>query len=314
MSIVNWIKNKMVAIAIATSGVEKNALNQSGKKLEENVESERKMQSNDLLQALKNGEVNQEVRNLRWRTYKVMNEAQKVKANLHYKYKTNEDGTREIELDEDGNMIFDYTIEKKDKVNDLAHVKVDTSDNYPVEMVVYNDAITKSILSVIENMTEGPSSESYYAGNMNDKPIHVIRDFMPKFEIENYTKKLVVRTINETEKLLEFYISKYEDPDNFSTKMLITELKKLMANGPEKINSIEIKEVGFVTHKTVGKSDFLAYGYQITSFDKIVEFDGNYVLKFKTNLLVDGASLFDKFREEELDKLYENKEKKNVTI
>ena len=72
----------------------------------------------------------------------------------------------------------------------------------------------------------------------------------------------------------------------------------------------DVKGVKFITYKTSGADDFLEYEYEITSFDKIVEFNGNYLIKFIGKIVVDGEDILEKHRMVELDKKYETKAKK----
>jgi hypothetical protein len=47
----------------------------------------------------------------------------------------------------------------------------------------------------------------------------------------------------------------------------------------------------FVSNKDLGTRDFLAYEYDVDGFDKIVSFDGNYVIKFKATIVVNGSDI-----------------------
>ena len=73
---------------------------------------------------------------------------------------------------------------------------------------------------------------------------------------------------------------------------------------------LEFKKVNFVTYKCIGVSNFLEFEYEIKSFDKIVEFNGCYIIKFIAEIIKDGDDIFEKHRQEILDKKYENKTKK----
>lgn len=311
MSIKEWLRRQAMAITLAVTNVQKNALNQEANELTAGSNLEQKKESSDLLQALLRGEVNQEVKDLRWRTYKVMKAAEKKNARLIPKMIYGENGEREFAYDEEGSIIFESaTVNPRNKERALEKVVVDLTDNYPVKMVVKNEPVTNPLDSKAdENMVVGYSSK-----NLNDTPIKIIRDFVPKFEIENYAKKMVVRTISDTEVLLEFYISKYIDPYNASSKMLVAEMNKILTNGPDKVNSLEIKEVGFISDNTIGSDDFMGYAYDIIGFDKIVDFDGYYVLKFKATVTLDGEDLMEKYREAELDRKYNEKEQRKMTI
>ena len=79
-----------------------------------------------------------------------------------------------------------------------------------------------------------------------------------------------------------------------------------------KINEtfLNIDAIEFLTYKTVGVEDFLLYRYENLKFDKIVEFNGFYVIKFKGNLIIDGEDILEEHRVDDLDKKYEEKQKK----
>ncbi len=56
----------------------------------------------------------------------------------------------------------------------------------------------------------------------------IVRDILPNFYLENFTLKMNVRTISETDKMLEFYVSKYPDEYNRTSRLFISEIKKIM--------------------------------------------------------------------------------------
>ena len=60
----------------------------------------------------------------------------------------------------------------------------------------------------------------------------------------------------------------------------------------------------------MGVDDFLEFEYEIISFDKIIEYNGFYVVKFIAKVNVNGVDMLEKHRVVELDKKYENKQKK----
>lgn len=318
MSLINWFRKQATALSIAMTNVEKTAINQNGHKLEESISDERKFFQGTLADALVQGEMTQEVKDLRWRTYKVLLEQDKytvervpraLKDQLGNDLR-NEFGAVIYDTDENGNIIYDLVKVLKDFRRPLTNVILDKADDYYAEMVIFNEVIKASMQDTEENQ----EFTKYFSNNIHEKSIKIERDFMPKFEIENYTKKLIVRSISDTEKLLEFYISKYPDEHNFTTKMFINELLKVMKDGPRNVNSLEIKGVAFITDKAIGVGDFRLFTYEILSFDKIVEFDGNYVVKFKAVPIIEDAIIFDKFVEEKLEEKYNNTEKKKITI
>jgi hypothetical protein len=109
--------------------------------------------------------------------------------------------------------------------------------------------------------------------------------------------------------LLEFYISKYPKEDDAKTAFLLSEIKKAIIN-PRVSDMLDFETVSFITNKTIGVMDMLLFNYEINKFDKIIEFNGNYVIKFIANVVINGDDLMEQYREEELDKKYENKQRK----
>ncbi len=314
MGVGKWLKNQATAIAFALSSVEKNSFSQNGGNLDNDINQEQRHNQGTLADSLINGVVTAEVEALRWRTYKVLEAANNWRTEITY--------------DKDGKRISNHV--QYDNKAILSGIKQDTFDDYNLEMVVINAPINLSVIDMLDDDTitftdsptvffderlkqevtrHGEISMSDISTNKNERPIKIDREELPKFQIEDFTIKLHVRDISKTEKLLEFFINKYPDENNRTTRLLISDIKKAIEN-PRASNMLNIKEVGFITYKTIGVRDFLEYQYKITSFDKIIEFGPNYVIKFKAEVLVDGESVVEKYRNDELDTKYKNKESK----
>ena len=313
---IDWFKRKMGLLSFAMAKVEKDSLGQNADPLG-NVEGMSQTYTKGMLSdSLLRGEITYEVKELRWRLYKVLSESKNVTAAI-------------TGYDEDGLPIVTTLVNNK---YDLNKVICDDRDTFNVELVVDNANITKSVLETFKSSKYDKEETKTYGligldtvngsetlgeisfNNMmnlfkDKKTIYVKRDLRPKFELEKYTKKLIVRKINKKEKLLEFYISKYPDQYNRKSRLLITEIQKIMKN-PKFSDLLDINKVGFITEKTIGVSDGLEYEYEITGFDKIIEFSGNYVIKFFANIIIDGDNIFEKYKLDELETKYENKEAK----
>jgi len=311
-----WFVSKMATISLAMANVEKNALGQSAEPLSTDTAKFQRHTQGQLADSLINGVITQEVMDLRWRTYKIMRETEGVTAEI--------DG-----YDEDGIPIV-----KTRKINvksGLKKVKLDTFDDYPLEMIIDNSelvlggnqAMDNENISILDEVMENFNdtgelvsvthgtidSIEYYATNKSERPIIISRNQIPKFKLETYTKKLNVRKINDTERLLEFYVSKYPDEYNRTSRLFLSDLKKAIIE-PEKSTILEINTVNFITYKSMGVYDFLEFEYNIISYDKIIEYNGFYVIKFIAEINIDGRDILDEHRIVELDKKYENKEKK----
>ncbi len=317
MDLSKWIKRQIGYVSLAMSGIEKNALGQNKEQLNTSISQERRHTQGMLADSLMHGEITAEVEALRWRTYKLLGAA-----------KTHT--TKIVGYDSKGKPIIEHV--KYDPEKALANIKVDNYDKYPLQMVIDNSTITTSILDMLDKLDDdnirfssAPTINYDSSGNttsathgeiksdsfteLNERPIKIEREYLPNFQIENFTEKLNVRSISETEKLLEFYIIKYPDEDNRTTRLLISEIKKATLN-PRISTMLDFKEIGFITYKTLGVDDFLEYQYKIKNFDKIIEFNSFYVIKFIAEVIVDGRSIIEDYRVKTLDTKYEKKEKK----
>jgi hypothetical protein len=312
----DWLIKKAGTITMALSNVEKSALNQTGELMSSDINHAQRHTQGQVVDSLINGEITQEVMDLRWRMYKIIQE-------------TGELTTKIIGYEDDGTPITKTT--KKDNKKGLKKIKIDTHDTYPLEFVIpndeiatsSNDAMTNQYIKILDeptinydedgaivSATHGEiSGEEYYFTHKTEKPIIIKSEATRRFYLENFTKKLNVRNISNTEKLLEFYVSIYPDVDNRTSRIFLSELKKII-NDNKKSDIIDINEVMFITYKGIGVNDFLEYKYNITSFDKIIEFNGNYVIKFKAETIINGEDILTKYKQDELELKYQNKVKK----
>jgi len=303
----------MLALMLALANVERNALKQRGGSLSDDIGQEQQVNQNQFILDLMQGRVTQEVKNLRWRMFKILD------------YLQGKDVT--ISTDKDGNVKY----EAKDKVykQKLKKVKIDDNDPYELELVIdntssetmgYTDMLdgnilkevdeTKHSLGVIESNPLGSIDLSEYTTYVKKEgKILIKRTYPPKFKLERYLKKLNVRDINGETKLLEFYVNKYPDEYDRTHKMFIIDVKKTIEN-PRISTLINIDSISFVTYKDTGISDNRYFEFAIESYDKIIEFDGSYVIKFIAKPIVWAESIIEQFREKELDSKYEMVERK----
>ena len=318
MSLKKWFKRQLVALSIATSNVSNNLISQKGETLEKSHDKVTEKDYGTLLYAIKHKEINQEVKDLRWRTYKVLKASQNLKLTLK-------------SVDSDGDSHYKSVKSTEDRIL-LSKVKLDSFDDYELEMVIDNsevamdsaDAMDNKNLNLYDEVKKSVTEDGdhvashgeikaneYFASVKGEKPIKIKRDFFPKFFIENFTKKLNIRKINDEERLLEFYVSKYPEELRPTSRLFVKKMSTALGFGFVGMDMFDIKEVEFITHNTLGSEDFLYYSYEVLKVDKIIEFDGNYVIKFRAKPIQIGVDILSDFIEEDLDKRYENKAVKN---
>lgn len=290
------IRNKIMALAIAFSNVERNAFSQKEKdNLDEGTNSSTDKDTGTLLNSLKNNVITEEVKNLRWRTYKILTKTRSNTTPLKdIMVDPSDDGTLEMVIDNTPNKLTNDTV-------------FNTVNLFDKPIITYNTDGTE------KSASHGEISDLDFKVEEQELPITVIRNSIPKFNIEKYTHKLHVREIDGENKLLEFYVSKYPDANNRTSNFFISELKKTIQN-PRASSLLDILGVKFITLNSIGVDDFYEYEYTITSFDKIVEFNGFYLIKFKAKVVTNGNYIVEQFRMKELDDKYLVKAKKKITI
>lgn len=296
---------------MSVSSVEKNMFSQNKNLLENNEIKEIDKDTGTLMHSLKNNVVTQEVMDLRWRMYKIMEATDGVNVTINgYK--------------EDGQPIY----VKTKKSLRISKPNLDPFDTYPIEMIATNEDVVKSVYEGLDNdsfkeinsylitgigdeVTRGEiTGHDYFTQSKNDKPIKIIRTITPNFYLELYTKTLKVRKIDDTKRMLEFYVSSYPDEYNRTTRLFISAIKKEIENKAMYNPILDITSVSFISEKTQGVNDNHLFVYKNLVFDKIVSHNGFYVIKFIADVVVDGEYIMEEYRREALDNKYENKEKK----
>lgn len=143
--------------------------------------------------------VTQEVQELRYTSYKVAKESKK------YRYVGN------------GKVVKKTESQLSEK-----HGSIDESDNLPIILIQDNSLICEDVLTSLNEVNNTESKKVFH-----DYTIKIERDIMPRFRIENYIKKLVLKQADGNY-VIDLYCSKY--PSQFSEKKdraFLSELKRI---------------------------------------------------------------------------------------
>lgn len=230
--------------------------------------------------ALLKGEVTQEVKELRYRTYKIDRESKD----------------------------FEYiapTLAFRREKQDSKFVTYENKDNLEIITIQPNEAIEESISETLK-----------YVGGRGNRPTYIIqvqRDFFPRYKIEEYTKRLVVFKIDNEYSMLDFYVSKYPNDKDFKSKGFVREIEKIK-NDRMKSDVIDFNKVSFTSSHAYKINDMLRFEFDDIRFQSITEYDGHYVIHFKSHVLTNGLDLTDKFYSKTMDEKYKNKVKKDIAL
>lgn len=289
----NEFKIWVHSLAAATKNVETQTLSQVSVDSVEggiNVVQDVNQGVHELAKALLRGELTEEVKQLRYRNYKVDREAKK------YKY-------------------FSPTLAlKKKEGKDNKFISFDKSDGLEVITIQYNYAISEDVLDAIKQIENGGR------GKKTKYKFEFKRDFIPRFRMEEFAKKVVVKRLDETHAILDFYFSKYperffrrSDDKSFRSKVFIHEIESIRDKGI-KSDMLDVEELRFVTNHAYKQDDLMEFVFKNIVFREVAEFDGDYILRFKASIEHDCIDLTAAFYNKEMAEKYENKEKKELVL
>ena len=239
--------------------------------------------SDDLMKGI----LSEETRKLRWRMYKVMAKSR----------------NKQISTDSNGDAIskdIDFT---KD-INQLDILQPEGQ----VKVCLFNREQTVSLGDVGEIKSSMTKAE--LDGKLRTKRrVYVSREYLPKFEIENYADRLVVSENDDNLYTLDFYISRYVDIYDKRTPFLVSEIEKAKVK-PRFCDMLDIKTASFITSNDVGAEDFLEFLYNIKSFTGVLDYKGYFILRFTGEAVINGESVISEYVDEDLEGKYDRNEKK----
>lgn len=244
--------------------------------LKEEPTIQQQQEANNLYAALLRGEITQEVIEARHEMYYA------ERRSHDYIYNG---GGRAKKL----NKVFDYEgkIENSDehRVQIVQDNKLDMAnlEDYGVD-VDYES--TNNVYGTIKN--EDVSKKEY--------TIRILRTFVPKFKLEEYATKIVVK-ICDDKRIIDLYFSKYPVEFNRLSRMFVNRLTEIYM-GDTRSELLDFERLSFITKNAYGSDDLIRYTYENFEFKDIIEFDGSYVLRFLCDVVEDGFDLVEEFYDE----------------
>lgn len=128
--------------------------------------------------------------------------------------------------------------------------------------------------------------------------------FTPRFALEKYITKLVLRETKAGKKKIDLYVSSEAGQFTKKDAILIAELHRIMDNSLKKTDFLDILSINFTTDKAYGAEDYIWYNFTQIKYKKISIFDGSFVLTFEVGA-VQTNDIVESHKTESLDKKYE---------
>lgn len=296
-----------------------------------NVSVVQKQESKTLAEALINGEVTQEVRELRYRTYKVDRESRGyefVTGTLGIKKDTQLNSNIVYENSEDLDLILvqpnhedKYTADETLSVgDDEAALKALLGTMRLTLNLTYDKAprynINRFITRLVYRNRDGRNVIDLY---VNKYPIKgdILSTFFTK-EISKYFKDVEIdengkaKTVRESENVGEtkdYTLSgtNVSMAKRYDTRFPINDFSSLKV-----MDFIQISNIDFVTYKAYNSYDGVYFRFKDFKFYDLLEFDGHYILRYEVSEDIDIIDAIKQYDEESMIKKYEDKAPKKV--
>ena len=249
-----------------------------GKSVDNAIEEQ--VQEQGVLNDLLRGEVTQEVMELRDSNYRVFRHAD------DYQYLGN------------GNVV--------EKVKNMLQddLKIYNPEGYKVLLIQDNKLIVKGFVESTENVdVEGDivkedKDERY--------TLKIEREVFPRFFIEKWVKKIVVREGNNNLKI-DLYCSSYARQFNPTDSIFINEMMQIYGNKTRNFDTVDICRINFITDKAYGVKDLMEYHFDGLKYEGMNMYDKDFVITYSTDCGYGLTDITDQFKTKEMDEKYASK-------
>lgn len=282
MTIIDSIKNKLKSLKFIIGSLAggENAIKGDPFENDGNISVQKEVETNRLGEHLVNGEVTQEVVELRYSTYEVSEESK------NYKYIGDGQAIKQLSkaTSVEGNISF-YQENR------------------------YN---TETVLDGMNQIETNKRKRGSYT-------LNVVYQSIPRFRVESNVKSFRFVS-NKKGTRIEMYIDTLANESEPSSKPFLNELEKLSENhseyaiGRSDIGLIE--SIAFITNNANGEKDLMSYILCGISFSNLVKESDKYTLTLNVGNFV-RSNLTDKFYSKEMAEKYAQKTPKKqnpVTI
>ena len=178
-------------------------------------------------------------------------------------------------------------------------------DDFKIVLVQDNKLIVDGVVDASQDAEkEGDEVNN----NNNTYTLKINRDNFPRFFIEKYIKKIVVREGGNQNIKIDLYCSTYARQFHPTDSLFITEIKNILEKKNKPTDTVIMDSIEFISDGSYGFKDICLFCLGIVNFEGINVYDGNFVLTYTGVPIVWGLDMTEKYRTEEMDKKYANKE------
>jgi len=199
-------------------------------------------------------------------------------------------------------------VRKKTAADYGLKINVFNPENLPIRLIQDNKHYDLHNLQYVEDITkivEGEDSVSIFNIERNG--------FMPRFKLERYINKIVIRNKDKNSVFIDMYTTEYASQFGKVDALFIKQIYDIKEKNNKKSDITTIDKLSFITDKSYGENSLYHFSYDNIIFQYINVFDGNFVLTFTANIVDDGTFIGKKYETKELsEKLKKHQKRDNV--
>lgn len=227
------------------------------KESEDGVGIEQQQETNNVYKDLLKGEVTQAVKELRYEMYQAERKS--------HEYRYNGGGSSE-------------------KVQKAIPKNILINEGEKLYLIQRNWEEVSTLTDIEKQIEDVVSEEKRNYGEriLHEYVLSVARSFLPSYKIEEFTKKLVIKKLND-EYILDFYTSMHKDPYNKRQSMFVQQIMSI-ENGDNRNSIVDIESVSFITKDAYGADDLHQFIFDELKFNKVSRFNGDFVIDFTGRL------------------------------
>lgn len=206
------------------------------------------------------------------------------------------------------------SVRKKTKLDFMKHPPVFNEENLPIRTIQDNKQIQKqNNLICGHNPVFDPNLLSNGLTDFETTLTIERDDFTPRFFLEKYTKKMVVRE-NGKRVFVDFYLPTQASQFGKVDAILISNLNRIWKEKDTRSDLTDFKSLKWYSDKAWNSEDVCLFEYNDIQFIGINIFDGNFVLTFDCGVVNNGTDLSEKFKTKDLDEKYKEEAPKQDAI
>lgn len=177
----------------------------------------------------------------------------------------------------------------------------------PEDLKVFLMQDNRLIIDGVYDVIQDVENEGDDVSNDNTKhELKIERDVFPRFLIENYAKKIVVRGDGKHFKI-DLYCSIYARAHRPTDSLFISEMRNIYENKIKVTDTLLIDSIEFITNACYGSKDITLYIFGNLAYENINVYDGNFVITYSGIPICNGIDLTEQYRTKEMDEKYANK-------